>query len=230
MKVRLKLKRARPSFYMISDNPNVSLGIVDCSLYTCRFAPKNDYRKKRRDMLAYTLLELNYLETLAKIFLIPARQNQFFQEYNSNFVPVRRIAIAINTNASFTGFYTENPFCYQQSNLRQTERLNGGQPIADVDAADNCPLYVTTMKPTNFRDDMPSIPIDNFKEHYVIVFDLTSMEDATENRHYRELFGESLRLELNFTSPLEHVTGLIVMGARITSDAIDKFGVVGKNL
>ena len=56
----------------------------------------------------------------------------------------------MNTNSTFTGFYTETPFCYQQSNLRQSERLNGGQPIADVDTADNCPFYVTTMKPMNF--------------------------------------------------------------------------------
>ena len=47
MKLRLRLFRARPSFYMISDNPNVSLGIVDCSLYTCRIALKDDYHKKR---------------------------------------------------------------------------------------------------------------------------------------------------------------------------------------
>ena len=30
MKIRPRLIRARPNFYMISDNPNVSLGIVDC--------------------------------------------------------------------------------------------------------------------------------------------------------------------------------------------------------
>ena len=46
MKIRLQLIRARPNFYMISDNPNVSLGIVDCSLYTRRIALKNDYHKK----------------------------------------------------------------------------------------------------------------------------------------------------------------------------------------
>ena len=34
MKIRLRLIRARPNFYMISDNPNVSLGIVDCSLHS----------------------------------------------------------------------------------------------------------------------------------------------------------------------------------------------------
>ena len=31
-KVRLRLIRARPNFYMISDNPNVTLGFVDWSL------------------------------------------------------------------------------------------------------------------------------------------------------------------------------------------------------
>ena len=51
-KVRQRLIRARPNFYMISDNPNVSLGIVDCSLYTRRIALKDDYHKKRMDMLA----------------------------------------------------------------------------------------------------------------------------------------------------------------------------------
>ena len=86
------------------------------------------------------------------------------------------------------------------------------------------------MKAMNFQDDIPSIPIDNFKDHYVLVFDLTSMQDATDNSHYPELVGELLRLELNFTFPLEHVTELIVLGERMSSVAVDKFGVVGKNI
>ena len=106
--------------------------------------------------------------------------------------------------------------------------LRGGQPIVDFDAADSCRLYVTTMKTMNFQDDIASIPIDNFKDNYVLVFDLTSMQDATENCHYPELIGEPLRLELNFTFPLEHVTELIVLGERMSSVAVDKFGVVGK--
>ena len=60
---------------MISDNPNVSLGNVDCSLYTRRIALKDDYHNKRMDMLGYTPVEYNYLETLEKLFIIPARQN-----------------------------------------------------------------------------------------------------------------------------------------------------------
>ena len=103
MKVSLRLIRARPNFYMISDNPNDSLGIADCSLYTSRIAVKNDHHKKRMDMLAYTPVEFNYLGTLAKTFTIPARKHQCIHENIFNNAPVRRIAIAMNTNSAFTG-------------------------------------------------------------------------------------------------------------------------------
>ena len=62
---------------MISDNPNVNLGIVEKSLYTRCIALKDDYQKRRMDMLEYTPVKLKYLETLLKIFVNPARQNQF---------------------------------------------------------------------------------------------------------------------------------------------------------
>ena len=73
------------------------------------------------------------------------------------------------------------------------------------------------MKAMNFQDEIASIPIDDFKDHYVLVFDLTSMQDATETCRYPELVGEPLRLELHFTNPLENVTELIVLGERMSS-------------
>ena len=82
---------------MISDNPKVGLGIVDCSLYTHRIPLYDDFYKKRTDMLAYDPVEYNYLETLAKTFIRPARQNQFFQENIFNSAPIRQVAIARNT-------------------------------------------------------------------------------------------------------------------------------------
>ena len=85
------------------------------------------------------------------------------------------------------------------------------------------------MKAMNFQDDIPSIPVFIFKDHYVLVFDLTSMQDATEHCHCLELNGEPLRLELHFRSPLENVTEVIVLGERMSCVAVDKFGFVGKN-
>ena len=230
MKLRLRLIRARPNFYMISDNPNVSLGIVDCSLYTRRIALKDDYHKKIMDMLAYVPVEYNYLETLAKTFIIPARENQFIQENIFNNAPICRVAIAMNTNSAFTGSFTENRFWYQQFGLRQFRKIRGGQPIVDLDIADYCRLYVTTMKAMNSQDNISSIPIDDFKGRYVLVFDFTSMQDAAKTCHYPELVGEPLNLELIFTHPLENVAELIVMGERMSSIAVDKFGTVEKNV
>ena len=151
MKFRLRVITARPKFYMISDNPNVSLGIVDCSLHTRRIALKDDYHKTRMDMLAYAPVEYNYLKILANTFILLARQNQFFQENLFNNAPLRRNS------------FTENPFWYQQFDLRETRILRGGQSIVDFDTALNCRLFITTLKAMNIQDNIPSIPIDDFK-------------------------------------------------------------------
>ena len=160
-----RLIRARPIFYMNSDNPNVSLGIVDCSLYTRCIALNSEHDKKRMDMLAWASVEYIFLEILAKIFIIPARQKQFIQDNIFNNAPIRQVAITMNTNSAFSGSFSKIPFWHQQFDLRQIEMLRGGQPIVDFDTADNCRLYVTTIKAMNFQDVIPSIPIDDFKDH-----------------------------------------------------------------
>ena len=70
MKVRIRLIRARPNFYMMSENPNVSLGIVDCSLCTRRAMLKEDHQKKRMSQLVYASVEYNYMETLASLLSV----------------------------------------------------------------------------------------------------------------------------------------------------------------
>ena len=62
------------------------------------------------------------------------------------------------------------------------------------------------------------------------MFDLTLMQAATENFQYPELVGQPLRLGLNFTFPLEHVTELIVMGKRMPPIAVEIFVVTGKDI
>ena len=180
-------------------------------------------------MLASTPVEFIFLETLAKTFIIPARQNQYIRGNIFNNAPVRRSATAMNADSASTGSYTERPIWYQQFDLRQSRKLRGGQQIVDFEAADNCRLYVTTKTAMKFQDDIPSMPIDNFKDHYKPVFDLTSMQVATGNCHNLELVGEPLRPELNSTFPLEHVTELVVLGEKMSSVAVDKLCVVGKN-
>ena len=103
MKTRLWLITATPKFHMIGDNPKVSLSLVYSSTYTRRIALKDDYHKKRMDMLVYTPVQFTYMETLAKKFIILAKHNQFIQENIFKKAPVRQIAIAMKTNTAYTG-------------------------------------------------------------------------------------------------------------------------------
>ena len=68
---------------------------------------------------------------------------------------------------------------------------------------------MTTM---NFQDGNLSISFDKFKDRCVLVYNVTSMQDATEICQYPELVGELHSLEFNFVFHLEHVTELIVLG------------------
>ena len=111
-KVKIRLIRARPNFHMISDKTDVSLRIVDCSLYTRCTGLKEDYHKKRMDMLAFAPLGYNLMETVGKTFIIPFSQNQIIHEIIFNNAPIRQIAKAMNTNSVFTGSIIENPFWY----------------------------------------------------------------------------------------------------------------------
>ena len=92
------------------------------------------------DMLWYTSVEYNYLETLAKTFIIPARQKQFIHEIIFNQAPIGRIAIAIIIISALSGFYTEKPFWYQKLDLRQIRIFSGSQPIVESDGVHNCRL------------------------------------------------------------------------------------------
>ena len=170
------------------------------------------------------------METIAQTFIIPSGQNQFIQENVFNNTPIRRIAIAMNTNSPFTGHFQENPFLYRKFGLRELRIVRGGRAVVSIDTTNNCRAFVTTMKARNFDEEIPALPNDFFTDHYVLVFDLTSLQDAGENVHYPELSGESVRLEMFFEHPLTNVTELIVLRERISTVKIDQFGTVDKNV
>ena len=72
------------------------------------------------------------METIARTFIIPSRQNQFIQENVFNNAPIRRIAIAMNTNSAFTRHFQENPFHYRKFVLRELRIVRGGELLSQL--------------------------------------------------------------------------------------------------
>ena len=118
------------------------------------------------------------METIARTFIISSGQNQFIQKNVFNNAPIRRKAIAMNTNSAFTGHFQENPFHYQKFGLRELRVVRGGRAIASVDTTNDCRAYVTTMKAMNFNGEIPALTNNLFQNHYMLVFDFTSLQDA----------------------------------------------------
>ena len=124
------------------------------------------------------------METIARTFIIPSRQNQFIQENVFNNAPIRRIAVAMNAYSAVADSFHENPFNYRKFYLRELRIIRDGRANVSLDTTSPCRPYVTTMKAKHFKED--------FQSHYILVIDLTSLQDAAEQLHYPGLSGKSL--------------------------------------
>ena len=100
----------------------------------------------------------------------------------------------MNTKSTFTGDFQKNPFHCHKFGLGELRIVRGGRAIVSVDATNNCRSYVATMNAMNFNAEIPALPNNLFQNYYLLVFGLTSLQDAGEKIHYPEFSGESIRL------------------------------------
>ena len=107
----------------------------------------------------------------------------------------------MKTNSAVAGSFHENPFSYQLFYLRELRINWSRRAIVSLDTTYPCRPYVTTMKTRHFNADFPALPMEDFQNHYILVFDLISLQHAAEQLHYPEFSGESLRLEMFFNFP-----------------------------
>ena len=105
--------RNKIKFYVLFDNPDVSLKIVDCPLLTRKISVAEANHRYLQWNLEKEPAHNNYMESIARAFIVPFRQNQFIQENVFNKAPIRRIAVAMRTNSAVTESFHKNPFNYQ---------------------------------------------------------------------------------------------------------------------
>ena len=134
----LKLIRARPKLHVISYNLQVSLKVLDCSLFTTSDFVNQVYHQTIKYQLTHQPACYNFIETIARSFLIPSGPNQFIQENAFNNAPIRRITTAMKTNSAFIGHFQENPFRYRKFGLRELRIVRGGRAAVSIYTTNNC--------------------------------------------------------------------------------------------
>ena len=172
MKTSVQRIRARPSCHIYSDHfSEVTFRFALVVLLSRTIITTNEWTCSH--MLPWSSIIFKHQPRLSSFLPSEIREN------DSNKSQARRIAVAAST--AFTGSYTENPFWYQNCDLRQIGMLRCDQPIVDFYAGEKCRLCNTRLKAMNFQDDILSIPFENFKDHYVQVFGFISIQTVTEN-------------------------------------------------
>ena len=206
VKIRLRLVRSRSNMYIITNqNKKFWCSILQASLFTQQVVMEDRIYKDLHSSLQLRAARYNFSEVLAKTFGIPNGQNQYIHENIFN-APIRRLAIALNINTAFTGSLKTNPFHYQKFNLRSNRIVWGSHVVVDLDTTDKVQSYITTMRALMFDEDGAGIPLEDYPEHFVQVFDLTSTQEANAQIYYPDVVAASMRMELYFTSPLPSAT------------------------
>ena len=118
-----------------------------------------------------------------KTFLATAWQRRWQQEDIFAREPVRQIIIALNTNNSFLGTDQTNPFYYQKFGLEQVTLRRSGLPIAStpISTQDHNRLFFNTLSALGLLHCGLGITLDNYQQHLIMCFDLTSTQQAAHD-------------------------------------------------
>lgn len=176
-----------------------------------------------------------YIESLNKSFIIQAGQNCFIKENVFGTEPIRRLTLCMVKNSLFRSTpMNESPFSYEKFNLQRVEIQRGnGVPLAGtpLDTTNNVRLYYNTITALGFNKSGNGIQLEDYEDnHFFLVFDLTSTEEASRNLTlFPELTGSSLTLKLYFEKALDDAIELFLIGERFSQVFIDSSRNISKN-
>lgn len=231
--LRIKLVRSHGDFVTVSEDAgkHYTIRLSNANLYARKMTVSDHVVESIERVLTKTPALYKYTEVIPKTFVIPP--GQFTWRHEDVFMkePIRRLAIAMNTNTAFAGSNVTNPFHYQKFDLRNITLLRNGIPIAGtpLETADNKRAYFASLGSLSFTSHGHGIPLEEFDNHFVIVFDLTSTQEASQEYIHPELTNTSLSLDLTFGRQIAAAIEVFLLGEKTSTIYINKSRNISKN-
>ena len=142
------------------------------------------------------------------------------------------ILIALNKNNAFLGTNRTNPFHYQKFGLDQVTLRRNGLPIAStpISTQDHKRLFFNTLSALGLLHYGLGITLDNYQQHFIMCFDLTSTQQVAHDFLHRELTNCSVSLDLQFSNALTANLEIFVWGIRSSNVFFTSDRKVTKNV
>lgn len=235
--LRIKLYRSSNEFSLVTTGDDVDklfmAKIEKASLFVRKVTLTDSVKTSIERALLKAPARYPYIETLAKSFIIPANQKSFVREAVFGTEPIRRLTLCLASHNNFCGNRSENPFHYQKFGLCRVEITRGnGIAIAGtpLDLTNNVRAFHNTLSALGFQNGGNGITLEEFENHFVLVFDLTSSQEASKNLTlFPELTGAAISLELTFSASLTEAVEVYLLGERFSQIFIDSDRNVSKN-
>ncbi len=233
--IRIKLVRAPKEFVLFTtedDDTVYRVKIREAILYVHKVDVSETAFDSMENALGVKPGGYEYMETIPKTFIIQTGQNIFIREDVFNGAPIRRLVMAMNTNAAFTGTLDTNPFHYQRFGLRCVKLFREGSAVGCTPLKtdpDYTRAYYNTIKALGLEGGGHAISLKDYADHFILVFTLTADLQANDNVTRPELTGGRIRLELEFNEGIKQPIELILLGERKSAIYIDEARNVLKN-
>ena len=189
--LRISMRRSQDDFAIISEDAakHYKVKIDEANLFIRKMTVSDNVVGTIEKTLLKTPAIYRYNEVITKTFLATTGQQSWKHEDIFTKEPIRRVIVALCVGTAFIGINTANPFHYQKFGLRVITIYRNGFATAGTPKSktDNKRLYYNSMSALAYVENGHGIPLSEFANHYIMVFDLTSTQEATHDFIHPEL-------------------------------------------
>ena len=164
-----------------------------------------------------------YTEIIPKTFLISTGVQSWSHEDKFTRELIRRFAIAMATNEAFLGAKRVNHFLFQNFNLHSITVYRNGYPVAGtpLQTEDDNKFQLNLLEALAFGQHGHGVPKNDYSNHYLLVFDLTSTQQRSHDYRYPELTNGSISFSLRFSAQLTNSLEVFFLSERSSTIYID---------
>ena len=140
--------------------------------------------------------------------------------------------IAMSANQAYFGTNRTNLFHYQKINLSQTVVYRNGEPIVGtpVSTTSNHRFYFNFLEALVFLDKGGhGITLENYLNHFILAFDLTSTQEASHDFMHPELTNYSFSGQLTFYGAVAANVEIFFLGDKSSTFYVNSERKVTKN-
>ena len=230
--LRIAFRGSIDDFVIMSDDAakHYKVKIFEANLYVRKTTLNDDVVSAIEKTLLTSPDSYPYLENLTKTFLASTGLHSWKQDVFAR-EPIRRLALFLNTNDAFLGNNRQNPFHFQKFDSEQIYIYQNGIQVADspISTNDDKRLYFNTISDLAYIDNGHGISLTDYPNHFIMVFDLTSTQQASHDFIHPELTNCSISIELKFSAALPNNIEIIIIGEKASNIFVDSTRRASKN-